>query len=97
MKKLALFSTVACMVVLLAGCGNQRPTEERNTTPTEEIVTTGDIITTGDDMAAEIATGDIVNKNYSLAHIATHSTEADCRTAINGKVYDVTAFFGKHP
>ena len=36
-------------------------------------------------------------KTITLAEVAKHATESDCRTAINGTVYDVTAFFGKHP
>lgn len=34
---------------------------------------------------------------YTLAQVARHTSEEDCWTAINGTVYDVTAFFGKHP
>jgi cytochrome b involved in lipid metabolism len=29
--------------------------------------------------------------------VAVHGTDLDCYTAISGKVYDVTAFFGEHP
>lgn len=36
-------------------------------------------------------------KTISILEIAQHKTPEDCRTAINGTVYNVTAFFGKHP
>lgn len=36
-------------------------------------------------------------KVISLEEVAQHKSKDDCWTAINGKVYDVTAFFGKHP
>jgi cytochrome b involved in lipid metabolism len=36
-------------------------------------------------------------KTISILDIAQHKTPEDCRTAINGIVYNVTAFFGKHP
>lgn len=35
--------------------------------------------------------------SYTLAEIAAHNTEADCYTAINGSVYDLTSFVGGHP
>ncbi len=34
---------------------------------------------------------------YTLANVATHATQADCWTTINGNVYDITSAFGKHP
>ena len=36
-------------------------------------------------------------KVINISDVAQHKTPEDCRTAINGTVYDVTAFFGKHP
>lgn len=38
-----------------------------------------------------------VSEGYTLAEVALHNTEEDCWSAVNGKVYDVSAFFGKHP
>lgn len=34
---------------------------------------------------------------YTLATIATHNTEADCWSAINGSVYDLTTWVSRHP
>jgi cytochrome b involved in lipid metabolism len=34
---------------------------------------------------------------YTLADVAKHSTGSDCWMAIEGRVYDVTAFISRHP
>jgi cytochrome b involved in lipid metabolism len=36
-------------------------------------------------------------KIFTMAEVATRNTEANCWTAIEGKVYDLTAFINKHP
>lgn len=36
-------------------------------------------------------------KTFTLSAVATHKTEADCYSAINGVVYDLTAWINKHP
>lgn len=33
----------------------------------------------------------------STIDVSSHNTKDDCWTKINGKVYNVTAFFGEHP
>jgi protein-disulfide isomerase/predicted heme/steroid binding protein len=39
----------------------------------------------------------VETKLYSLEEIAQHGTDTDCWLAIEGKVYNVTDFVGKHP
>lgn len=34
---------------------------------------------------------------FTLAQVATHATEANCYSAINGVVYNLTAWINKHP
>ncbi len=34
---------------------------------------------------------------YSMAMVAKHGGSSSCWTAINGKVYDLTAWIGQHP
>lgn len=106
MKKLALLSTLAFAMVLLAGCMDKPetiPTDMVDTVNSEEIVSTGttttvettdtaDTTTTGTDTTTTVTT-----KIINISDVALHKTPEDCRTAINGTVYDVTAFFGKHP
>lgn len=36
-------------------------------------------------------------KTYTLSDLAAHSSASDCWLAIDGKVYDVTNYIGKHP
>jgi cytochrome b involved in lipid metabolism len=36
-------------------------------------------------------------KRFALAEVARHATEADCWMAINGVVYDLTAYLPEHP
>lgn len=57
------------------------PTPVQETTPTQEVAPTE---------AKALPT-------YTLADVATHNEEASCWTAINGQVYDLTAFIKKHP
>ncbi len=34
---------------------------------------------------------------YTLADVAKHATKADCWTAVNGSVYNLTSFIPNHP
>ena len=38
-----------------------------------------------------------VDKRFTLTEVAQHATEADCWMAINGTVYDFTAYLPDHP
>lgn len=35
--------------------------------------------------------------SYTLADVASHKTQADCWTVVNGEVYNVTSWISKHP
>lgn len=37
------------------------------------------------------------SQTYTLSDISTHTTKSSCWSTIEGKVYDFTSFFGKHP
>jgi len=37
------------------------------------------------------------SNTYSLAEVAKHSSESDCWTMIDNKVYNVTSFISSHP
>lgn len=47
--------------------------------------------------AAAVESPAVDDGGYTLAQVALHKSEEDCWTAIRGTVYDLTAFFGKHP
>ena len=36
-------------------------------------------------------------KNYTLADVVKHSTQADCWTTVDSKVYNLTPFVSSHP
>jgi cytochrome b involved in lipid metabolism len=100
MKKLALFSTLAFAMVLLAGCMDKPetiPTDMDDTVKVEEIVSTGTTTTLETTDTADTTMTTVTTKIINISDVALHKTPEDCRTAINGTVYDVTAFFGKHP
>ena len=102
MKKFSLLSIIALSVLVIAGCMG-KPEDNDQTMPItqeENVVSTGSDIMTGDTTTSDAVTTtttDSTTKIITLAEVANHKTESDCRTAINGTVYDVTAFFGKHP
>lgn len=35
--------------------------------------------------------------SYTLADVASHKTQADCWTVVNGDVYNVTSWIAQHP
>jgi cytochrome b involved in lipid metabolism len=108
MKKLVLFSIFTFTTLFIAGCGSTTNTtpiitvEPGNIESTGEPSTESNVITTLETWSTMLwsnTTGTVTTsiKFITLADVAKHTTESDCRTVINGVVYDVTAFFGKHP
>ena len=100
MKQFTLLSLLACSTVIFAGCSTVTPTETNPTDQTPVMSGTSTETTTTGNVTTETATestSTATTKSIALAEVAKHTTESDCRTAINGTVYDVTAFFGKHP
>ena len=89
---------VVFVTALLTSCGtsstsidtsgslNSGTTVEVSTGVTEETATTD--TSTGESLYAT---------PFTLEEIARHIVEEDCYTVIDGKVYNISAFFGKHP
>jgi cytochrome b involved in lipid metabolism len=79
----------------ITSAGYTRNVEKQECTRSrEDTQATGTTIST---TTTTTTTASTTTKSITLADVAKHTTESDCRTAINGTVYDVTAFFGKHP
>ncbi len=62
-----------------------------NLTPQKKPSTGGQTPTTSTTATSTVATA------YTLAQVATHSDSNSCWTAINGVVYDLTAWISAHP
>ncbi len=83
MKKTVLVSLVAAGLMLGAGCQTASPVAEKNSV-------------NGNRQAAT-PSAPVTNVAYAMEDVAKHATRQDCWTAIDGKVYDVTAAIDQHP
>jgi cytochrome b involved in lipid metabolism len=45
----------------------------------------------------EMPIAEKTEKTYTLTEVATYNQPSDCLTAINGQVYNLTAWINKHP
>ena len=67
-------------------------TQSRSTTPLPDAQTTQPESTSAvPESPQSVATA------YTISQVSEHATEQDCWMAIEGKVYDVTAFIPSHP
>lgn len=102
-KKYIGFAIVAIVIIfaiiMIKKNNTGTPVVSENNTPVNSTQTTGEIkseITTGLTTTTTTATTPAI-KTFTLADVMTHNTEADCYSAINGQVYDLTAWIKKHP
>lgn len=58
--------------------------------PLTESTTTVEVI-------SNTATGTPKKSGFTLTDISTHKDATSCWSAVNGKVYDLTSWIGKHP
>lgn len=70
-------------------------TETSETGTPDQTATTKPAVTSSGTVT--VTTNSSNAKTFTLAQVATHNSEADCYSAINGNVYDLTAFINKHP
>ena len=47
--------------------------------------------------ATSSASTTTTQKGYTLAQVATHNSVSSCWSTVNGKVYDLTSWIGRHP
>lgn len=47
--------------------------------------------------AAEVAAPSTQTKSYTLSDVAKHASGKDCWIAVDGAVYDITAYLPSHP
>lgn len=91
MKKLATISLFVffCTVTAILTAGLVFYQNKKNTTSS---VKTDNLMQT--DISKLSSQG---VKVLDMIEIAKHNKESDCWMLINGKIYDVTSYFGKHP
>lgn len=70
---------------------------EQNTVDTTERATGGTAPAGTADVSVSVETTVPVQKTFTMAEIATYTTEERCYSAIRGTVYNLTAFIEKHP
>ncbi len=89
--KTIIFLVVAFIIVLgitLAMRSTVAP--ETNTMPTQSGLPTATSTTTSVPSTPAAAA-------YTMAEVAKHTTASDCWTVVNGEVYNLSSFTGKHP
>lgn len=102
-KKYIGFAIVAVVVIfaiiMIKKNNTIVPTVSENNNPVDSTQTTGEVKAeiTIDSTATTAVTTTPVTKTFTLADVMTHNTETDCYSAINGNVYDLTAWIKKHP
>ncbi len=100
-SKIIVVTGIAVIVIIGLVVMFGRGTPQTGTTPTESIPPRNDQAMPSDTSAPESsATASPVSsspKQFTLADIALHANGQSCYTAINGKVYDLTAWISEHP
>jgi cytochrome b involved in lipid metabolism len=70
---------------------NSEPEMQVNEDTSAEATGTNEVAAESEDPSTA------VTAEFTLTAVATHNTKADCWSAINGKVYDLTDWIAKHP
>ena len=85
--------TSLTFLILLSACDANMP--NTSVTVTVPSVSTGAATLTGAEKGKDTSSWTI--STFSLSEVQKHATTSDCYTTVNGKVYNVTAVFGRHP
>jgi cytochrome b involved in lipid metabolism len=72
-------------------------TSEVQSTVSEEIPTNNSVETVPTPAPTPVPAPTPKVEGYTEAEVAIHNNETSCYSIINGKVYDLTPFIGKHP
>lgn len=77
--------------VVLAGCTLGQQNRNGQSTSPKRTSVSSNSVTTSSPPAADEAT------SFTLSEVATHNSASDCWMAVDGNVYDVTAYVDAHP
>jgi len=89
-------------VAVLAGCGEDNTGNSGDDLKDLEETMINDTVQGGITEEQEIISADVDNEGpamqvYTLTEVAQHSTPENCWTVVDGKVANVTEWFGVHP
>jgi cytochrome b involved in lipid metabolism len=71
--------------------------QSSETVPTEQVNTATSLETSNSEGKATDTTQPSTPTSYTLTQVSTHAGATSCWTAIDGSVYDLTEWIGKHP
>lgn len=94
MKKTTIAIIIAILAVGALGGIYLFNKEEPDTSPTPQISQTTDD-DSSDNTASQKKPAN--SESFTAAQVATHDSESDCWTIINGNVYDITSYIPRHP
>lgn len=107
MKKTVLLWSLLLSSLIFAWCSTKQAIEQQAIQPTPVVEETTPIVEEAQTPTPEVqnptvdtqtsTTTQTDKPSYTLQDIQTHNTRTDCRTSINGKVYNLTTAFGQHP
>ena len=98
-----LFACIGVLLVGVVGVGVFMMTKKEALSPTVSEPTPTTAATSSVGQSAEPTPAMPSPKptqapgTFTLAQVALHNSSASCYTTINGMVYDVTAWIGRHP
>ncbi len=101
-KSTIIFIIIAIIIILLLTftlSARKTTTDSQNQipNPSGEVTPTATSTPNTSGINVDLNTSVGTEKSYTMAEVAKHSTKADCWTAVNGNVYDLTSFVTKHP
>jgi cytochrome b involved in lipid metabolism len=96
-----IFLVISAGIILAVFAMRKTENTSPTTNPTANVAAGADTVaasstSSSTNPAPSIAVGEGLPL-YTLADVAKHSTQKDCWTTVNGNVYDLTPFVGKHP
>ncbi len=108
MKKIGISTIIIALIVFgIVMMTKKNNVSEMNTAVQNTNTSSQTLISQNDLLGSTLGEGATTNTlttstttpagTFTLAQVATHSTDADCYAAINGNVYDLTAWINKHP
>ena len=96
-KNILSVGILVAIIIILSGIFIAKKNSNSDTVipVTPENTTSAAVQTTGSVNSA--TTTGSTEKSYSIAEVRAHNNQSSCWTAINGSVYDVTAWISQHP